>query len=45
MKQYFLGVITGKNSLSEWDKFVKNYNNNGGAEVLHQIKQWYEASR
>lgn len=45
MKQYFLGVITGKNSLSEWDKFVKNYNNNGGAEVLHQVKQWYEASR
>ncbi len=43
MDQYFLGVITGERSLSDWDKFVKEYNNNGGSEVLHQINQWYEA--
>ncbi len=43
MDQYFLGVITGERSLSDWDKFVKEYNNNGGSEVLHQINQWYDA--
>ena len=42
MKQYFLGVITGNESLSKWNDFVKNYNANGGAAVLHQIQQWYD---
>lgn len=45
MERYFLAVITGQDSLDNWDDFVNTYNSNGGSEVLHQVKQWYEATR
>ncbi len=45
MKQYFLKVITGENSLNGWDDFVKTYDANGGSAVLHQVNQWYESVR
>lgn len=45
MKQYFLGVITGSEKLSDWNTFVKNYNANGGSAVLHQVQQWYDSTQ
>ena len=45
MDQYFLGVITGENSLDNWDNFVKEYTDNGGGAVLHQVNQWYDAQQ
>lgn len=43
MDQYFLGVITGERSLNDWDNFVREYTDNGGGAVLHQVNQWYDA--
>ena len=43
MDQYFLGVITGERSLDDWDNFVREYTDNGGGAVLHQVNQWYDA--
>lgn len=45
MDQYFLGVITGENRLDNWDNFVKEYTDNGGGAVLHQVNQWYDAQQ
>ena len=43
MDQYFLGVITGERSLDDWDNFVREYTDNGGGAVLHQVNKWYDA--
>lgn len=43
MDQYFLGVITGEKSLDDWDEFVREYTDNGGGAVLHQVNQCYDA--
>lgn len=43
MKAYFLGVISGSKSLSDWKDFVSDYRKNGGDSVLSQVNDWYGA--
>ncbi|HEY8390508.1 MAG TPA: hypothetical protein VIL26_06130 [Clostridia bacterium] len=41
MKEFFLSVITGEKSISEWNTFVKQYNKNGGSKILEEVNSWY----
>lgn len=37
----FTGFITGEKPMSEWDSFVKQYNELGGAKILEEVSAWW----
>ena len=43
--EYYTNFITGKTSLDEWDTFVEEWNNRGGAEWTEQINAEYQDKR
>ncbi len=40
----YLRYIIGKEPLSKFDSYVKNYNKNGGDTIENQINVWYQAT-
>ena len=34
-------IIRGDIPLSDFEKYVKEYNSNGGTEIINQVNQWY----
>lgn len=41
--EYFTKMISGQSKMSEFDEFVKTYNNGGGNDILSQVNAWYKA--
>ncbi len=37
----FSKIIVGEKNMNDWDKFVSNYNKNGGTKILKEVNVWY----
>ena len=42
VKEFYLGVITGKNSIDEFDSFVEKWYSDGGEILTQEANQLYD---
>ena len=38
-------IIMGDKPISEFDKFVENWNKNGGSDITREVNEWYNNNR
>ena len=42
-QEVFMGIVTGAKTISEFDKFVSDWNRKGGQKITEEINEWYDS--
>ena len=42
-KEVFVKIIMGESSIEEFDKFVSDWNQLGGADITEEVNEWYQS--